>query len=198
MRHTDCAVTWNRGPWGLPGPSTCPDPGHLRPATQSPQPSQVSLSPERWDRQSPRGPVARAPRPLHTLEITLSLSLGSLLPVSGHLGCTLSSKATFLSAQLGLGFRWAPRARLGRTAQREWTRPSARESRRAMEGLVEVSATRSVRSCLVSHWLAPGWPGARRTAVSLSCRAAGRDRDMARLMGPCSCPEVERTAGRVG
>lgn len=83
-------------PTGPAGPSTCPDPGHLRPAYPVPPAFLRCLSVRSWDRQSPRGPVVRAPVPLHTLEITLSLPWGAYQSLATW-GAPLSLCVTFLS-----------------------------------------------------------------------------------------------------
>lgn len=65
-------------------------------------------------------------------------------------------------------------------------------------GLVEGPSTRSAKQdCLATGWHLAGQESGEQL-FPLSCRAAGRVRDTARLMGSCSCPDADRTAESVG
>lgn len=68
-----------------------------------------------------------------------------------------------------------------------------------MEGLVEVSATRSAgQSCPVSHWLAPGWPGARRTAVSFVLQGSWEGQGHGKVDGLLQLPRGRKDCWKGG
>lgn len=188
MRHTDCAVTWNKGPLGPPGaPPLAPTLATSGPLTRSPSLPQVSLSPELGPPETPEAQSSGAV-PLHTLEITLSLPWEptSLLPLGVH-PCPLRHLP--LSAQLGLD-QMGPQSSSRQDSPGEWDETLPESLGRAMEGTSGSLCHPKCRGRAAQS--ATGWhlagqePGEQ--LFPLSCRAAGRDRDMARLMGSCSCP----------
>lgn len=89
-------------PTGPVGPSTCPNPGHLRPTYPVPQPSSGVSQSGAGTAKAPRGPAIRAPIP-HTYSGDHLISSLGRLPISCHLGCTPVPLCHLpLSAQLGL------------------------------------------------------------------------------------------------
>ena len=159
---------------------------------------QVSLSPELGP-PKPQRPSRQSARPPTYSGDHLKSSLGSL-PVSCHLGCTPVPLCHLpLSAQLGLD-QMGPQSSSRQDSPGGVGRDPLPESlgrpwKDWWKSLPPEVPGRAAQSATGWH-LAGQEPGEQ--LCPLSCRAAGRDRDMARLMGSCSCPEVERTAGSVG
>lgn len=102
MRHTDCAVTWNRGPRGLLAPPLAPTLATSGPLTQTPSLPQVPLSLELGQPKPPEAQPSEHPFPTHTPEITLCPPWGGC-PSLATWGAPLSLCAPLpLSVQLGL------------------------------------------------------------------------------------------------
>lgn len=182
---------------GPAGPPLAPTLATSGPLTQSPSLPQVSLSPELGP-PKPQRPSRQSARPLHTLEITLEVFLGGL-PVSGHLGCTLSLCVTFLSAQLGLD-QMGPQSSSRQDSPAEWDRdPLSRESRRAMEGLVEVSATKCRAELpsqpLAGTWLARSQKG---TAVSFVLQGSWEGQGHGKVDGLLQLPRGRKDCWKGG